>query len=139
MTEKIGVIGTPGKWSTEALADAFEARTGCALQYALGWLRQEEIQYMACPPEIARDFAKPLQEQALRAHLIGRAALMLLLQPNQTTALALTLPVQHAPLSFQHSRMLRTGIQAGNLKLNLNLRAEALTAGTQIQALSLQA
>lgn len=28
MTEKIGVIGTPGKWSTEALADAFEARTG---------------------------------------------------------------------------------------------------------------
>lgn len=28
MTRKIGVIGTPGKWSTEALADAFEARTG---------------------------------------------------------------------------------------------------------------
>ena len=28
MTERIGVIGTPGKWSTEALADAFEARTG---------------------------------------------------------------------------------------------------------------
>jgi len=28
VTEKIGVIGTPGKWSTEALADALEARTG---------------------------------------------------------------------------------------------------------------
>ncbi|EEX15448.1 RimK domain protein ATP-grasp [Citreicella sp. SE45] len=28
MTEKIGVVGTPGKWSTEALADALEARTG---------------------------------------------------------------------------------------------------------------
>ena len=29
MTElKIGVIGIPGKWSTEALADAIEARTG---------------------------------------------------------------------------------------------------------------
>lgn len=28
MTEKIGVIGTRGKWSTEALADALEARTG---------------------------------------------------------------------------------------------------------------
>ncbi|MBY6004951.1 GAK system ATP-grasp enzyme [Salipiger bermudensis] len=28
MTDKIGVIGTPGKWSTEALADALEARTG---------------------------------------------------------------------------------------------------------------
>ncbi|WP_163846954.1 GAK system ATP-grasp enzyme [Pseudooceanicola aestuarii] len=29
MTEKVGVIGTPGKWSTEALADAVAARTGC--------------------------------------------------------------------------------------------------------------
>ncbi|WP_372803275.1 GAK system ATP-grasp enzyme [Paracoccus seriniphilus] len=28
MTRKIGVIGTPGKWSTESLADALEARTG---------------------------------------------------------------------------------------------------------------
>lgn len=28
MTRRIGVIGTPGKWSTEALADAIEARTG---------------------------------------------------------------------------------------------------------------
>lgn len=28
MTKRIGVIGTPGKWSTEALADAFAQRTG---------------------------------------------------------------------------------------------------------------
>ncbi len=28
MTKRIGVIGTPGKWSTEALADAFAERTG---------------------------------------------------------------------------------------------------------------
>ncbi|MAW08393.1 MAG: ATP-grasp family protein [Halobacteriovoraceae bacterium] len=28
MTKRIGVIGTPGKWSTETLADAFAARTG---------------------------------------------------------------------------------------------------------------
>lgn len=28
MTKRIGVIGTPGKWSTEALADALAARTG---------------------------------------------------------------------------------------------------------------
>lgn len=28
MTKRIGVIGTPGKWSTEALAEAFAARTG---------------------------------------------------------------------------------------------------------------
>ncbi|MBT5432211.1 MAG: hypothetical protein HN768_14330 [Rhodospirillaceae bacterium] len=37
-------------------------RTGCALQYALGWLRQEENQYMACPPELARTFPRELQE-----------------------------------------------------------------------------
>ncbi|OSP53770.1 GAK system ATP-grasp enzyme [Pseudoruegeria sp. SK021] len=28
MTKRIGVIGTPGKWSTETLADAFADRTG---------------------------------------------------------------------------------------------------------------
>lgn len=28
MSKKIGVIGTPGKWSTEALADAFAEKTG---------------------------------------------------------------------------------------------------------------
>lgn len=28
MTDRIGVVGTPEKWSTEALADALEARTG---------------------------------------------------------------------------------------------------------------
>lgn len=28
MTKRIGVVGTPGKWSTEALADALETRTG---------------------------------------------------------------------------------------------------------------
>lgn len=28
MTKKIAVVGTPGKWSTEALADAIEAATG---------------------------------------------------------------------------------------------------------------
>lgn len=28
MTKRIGIVGIPGKWSTEALADAFEKRTG---------------------------------------------------------------------------------------------------------------
>jgi hypothetical protein len=38
------------------------ARFGCAIQYALGWLRQEENQYMAVPPELARSFPRRLQE-----------------------------------------------------------------------------
>jgi hypothetical protein len=36
-------------------------RTGLALQYSLGWLRQEENQYLANPPEIARTFPERLQ------------------------------------------------------------------------------
>jgi ectoine hydroxylase-related dioxygenase (phytanoyl-CoA dioxygenase family) len=35
-------------------------RFGINLTYALSWLRQEENQYLAVPPEIARDFPEPL-------------------------------------------------------------------------------
>ena len=37
------------------------ARTGLALQYSLGWLRQEENQYLAHPPEVAQEFSEPLR------------------------------------------------------------------------------
>ncbi len=37
------------------------ARTGMALQYSLGWLRQEENQYLAHPPEVAQAFPEPLR------------------------------------------------------------------------------
>ena len=37
-------------------------RTGIALSYCLGWLRQSENQYFAAPPEIAKNFSKELQE-----------------------------------------------------------------------------
>jgi ectoine hydroxylase-related dioxygenase (phytanoyl-CoA dioxygenase family) len=36
-------------------------RTGMALQYSLGWLRQEENQYLASPPEVARTYPERLQ------------------------------------------------------------------------------
>jgi hypothetical protein len=36
-------------------------RTGLALQYSLGWLRQEENQYLANPPEVARHYSDRLQ------------------------------------------------------------------------------
>ena len=36
-------------------------RVGLNLTYCLGWLRQEENQYLACPPEIARTLPKDLQ------------------------------------------------------------------------------
>ena len=37
------------------------ARCGVALHYALGWLRQEENQYLAVPMEEARTFPHQLQ------------------------------------------------------------------------------
>ena len=37
-------------------------RTGVALHYSLGWLRQEENQYLAVPPELARTLPGRLQE-----------------------------------------------------------------------------
>jgi len=37
-------------------------RIGLNITYTLGWLRQEENQYLSCPPEIARTFDEPLQK-----------------------------------------------------------------------------
>lgn len=48
-------------------------RIGANLTYALGWLRQEENQYLSCPPEIARDLAPELQD--LLGYTLGSYAL----------------------------------------------------------------
>ncbi len=48
-------------------------RIGLNLTYTLGWLRQEENQYLACPPEIARTLAPDLQ--ALIGYQMGSYAL----------------------------------------------------------------
>ncbi|MEM7411313.1 MAG: phytanoyl-CoA dioxygenase family protein [Myxococcota bacterium] len=48
-------------------------RIGANMTYTLGWLRQEENQYLSCPPEIAREFPKELQE--LIGYAMGSYAL----------------------------------------------------------------
>ena len=48
-------------------------RMGMNLTYALGWLRQEENQYLSCPPEIAKSLDPPLQE--LLGYTMGSYAL----------------------------------------------------------------
>ena len=48
-------------------------RMGLNITYCLGWLRQEENQYLACPPEIARDFDPDLR--ALLGYAMGSYAL----------------------------------------------------------------
>jgi len=37
-------------------------RVGLNITYSLGWLRQEENQFLSCPPEIARDLEPGLQD-----------------------------------------------------------------------------
>ena len=37
-------------------------RMGLNVDYCLDWLRQEENQYLSCPPEIAREFSQELTE-----------------------------------------------------------------------------
>lgn len=48
-------------------------RVGLNLTYALGWLRQEENQYLSCPPEIARTLHPDLQK--LLGYTMGSYAL----------------------------------------------------------------
>ena len=49
-----------------------EDRIGINLTYALGWLRQEENQFLSCPPEIAKDVDPLLQE--LLGYTMGSTA-----------------------------------------------------------------
>ena len=48
-------------------------RIGINITYALGWLRQEENQYLSCPPELAKDFGPTLQ--GLAGYAMGQYAL----------------------------------------------------------------
>ena len=48
-------------------------RIGMNLTYVLGWLRQEENQYLSCPPEVARDLAPELQD--LIGYTVGNGSL----------------------------------------------------------------
>ena len=38
-----------------------ESRTGVFLHYALNWLRQEENQYLSCPPDVAKDLSPEIR------------------------------------------------------------------------------
>ena len=48
-------------------------RIGMNITYVLSWLRQEENQYLSCPPEIAREFEPKLK--ALIGYSIGNGGL----------------------------------------------------------------
>jgi len=55
-----GTLETGMAWSAKTAATN-GVRTGMALHYNLGWLRQEENQVLSAPPEVARHFPERLQ------------------------------------------------------------------------------
>jgi hypothetical protein len=55
-------------------------RIGMNITYCLGWLRQEENQYLSCPPEVARGLDPELQE--LLGYTMGNYALGYYSEPN---------------------------------------------------------
>ena len=57
------------------------SRLGLNITYCLGWLRQEENQYLRCPPHIAKDLAPELQE------LLGDDYALLMVLPPRPEAL----------------------------------------------------
>ena len=57
-------------------------RLGLNITYCLGWLRQEENQYLSCPPHIAKDLDPELQE--LLGYTSGEYALGYFSDPEST-------------------------------------------------------
>ena len=42
--------------------DSESDRLGALIHYTLNWLRQEENQYLSCPPHLAKDFSPELRK-----------------------------------------------------------------------------
>jgi len=70
------------------------SRLGLNLTYCLGWLRQEENQYLSCPPHIARTLEPALQ--ALLGYTQGNYALGYYSDPESTEANRDILPPEAA-------------------------------------------
>ncbi len=65
-------------------------RIGINITYCLGWLRQEENQYLSCPPEIARTLPHELQD--LLGYSMGSYALGYFSMPEPPEGMPDTLP-----------------------------------------------
>ncbi|MEL0048133.1 MAG: phytanoyl-CoA dioxygenase family protein [Gammaproteobacteria bacterium] len=68
-------------------------RLGLNLTYCLGWLRQEENQYLSCPPEVAKDLDPKLQD--LLGYTQGEYALGYYSDPFDETGSREVAPPEH--------------------------------------------
>jgi ectoine hydroxylase-related dioxygenase (phytanoyl-CoA dioxygenase family) len=69
-------------------------RLGMNLTYCLNWLRQEENQYLSCPPEIASTFEPELQ--ALMGYASGGYGLGFYTPPVSAEVVSEVHPIEHA-------------------------------------------
>ena len=70
------------------------ARIGLNITYCLGWLRQEENQFLSCPPHIAKDLDPALTD--LLGYTMGNYALGYYSHPEMVDGLPDTLPPEIA-------------------------------------------
>lgn len=69
-------------------------RLGMNLTYCLNWLRQEENQYLSCPPDVARTFDPELR--ALMGYASGAYGLGFYTPPLEPEAGPEVYPIEHA-------------------------------------------
>jgi ectoine hydroxylase-related dioxygenase (phytanoyl-CoA dioxygenase family) len=69
-------------------------RIGLNITYSLGWLRQEENQYLSTPPELARTLSRELQE--LLGYAMGQYALGYYSPPGEPGEVPNIVPPQYA-------------------------------------------
>lgn len=91
-------------------------RYGLNITYTLGWLRQEENQYLSCPPEIAR--ALPEDLQAMIGYSMGSYAL-----GYYTPPLPAGEGPEVVPPEYALGRMQADGSQFGSAELLEEVRA----------------
>ena len=76
------------------ITPAGEDRIGLNITYSLGWLRQEENQYLSTPPELAKSLPRELQE--LIGYAMGQYALGYYSPPGAPGEGPNIAPPQHA-------------------------------------------
>ena len=70
------------------------ARIGLNITYCLGWLRQEENQFLSCPPDVAKHLDPALTD--LLGYSMGNYALGYYSEPEMKDGLPDTLPPELA-------------------------------------------
>ena len=71
-----------------------DTRLGLNITYCLSWLRQEENQFLSCPPEIARELPEELTD--LLGYTMGNYALGYYAEPKMVEGMPDTLPPEVA-------------------------------------------